>query len=706
MAHIVDGTPTNRPTVPCPIITDAERERNRATAGQQLACEIAALDLARKGYYVHPLVPGDKIPLAEHGSNDATRDEATIRAWWQRWPNANVGISLDKTGLVDIAPDSPEWAARFKANGLPRTTLYTSGGGPGCWHALYRLPRGGPVARINVSKQYDLMSQGNAVAPGSIHPSGRTYTAVTPILPVEDLPLAPAWVIELLAEKQTRSGSAPDASAEWEQIPNGVILAQSRRFLALCKANDQLRAVCAGEPVVLTTKSGGKDGSTSIQRSVFVNQLLRAKYPHAEIRALALHFSGVLESNPRHFAQDIDRLLFKYTPIGYAPQPTGAITSAPTPPRGGRHYEITASDMLDRYHEHADCGPAGIILDWTIDDAAQRLGVSTGTIKRREAELTEAGHIRREYGHVILARGAIGSQPIETRQTAPIATPVPLPAADPLPIGSQSVAGHPIAENPHKIPVCVEQAHVERTHVLTAAPTPPCEPAAAEVRPGGVALGGCVLSAPAGALLAPGSAGYSVDCVQYTSGRVVWRVWDDALDQVIGEYTTEAAALAAIGVEQRGAWRTLVPDFDDSAQPELATFDGLGVPVPVAEPAPVLVLVEIEPLVQAPPLSNEPTYSDFIWRYHASKPHSTRKNGQAYTQSQRDRFRRDMQRYLVEVSPEEAALRWAALQQPQARPAVRVGAGARAAPPSQARRPAGRLPALAGQQASLFGGAL
>ena len=41
--------------------------------------------------------------------------------------------------------------------------------------------------------------------------------------------------------------------------------------------------------------------------------------------------------------------------------------------------------------------------------------------------------------------------------------------------------------------------------------------------------------------------------------------------------------------------------FDDSAQPELAS-DGSGVPVPVAEPAPVPILVELDPLVQAPQL--------------------------------------------------------------------------------------------------------
>ena len=673
-----------------------------------------ALDLARKGYYVHPLAPGDKRPLAEHGSNDATRDEATIRDWWRYWPDANVGISLDKTGLVDIAPDCPEWAARFKDRGMPRTTLYTSGGGPGCWHALYRLPRGGPITRINVSKQYDLMSQGNAVAPGSIHPSGRTYTTVTPILAVEDLPLAPAWVIALLAEKQTRSASAPSDSAEWEKLPKGGALAQSPRFLKLCKANDQLRAVCAGEAVVLKTKTGGMDGTTSIQRAVFVNQLIRAKYPHAEIRALALHFSGVLESNPKHFERDIDRLLRPiadggYTPADYAPQPTGAIVGAPAAARGGRHYEITASEMLDRYHEHADCGPAGIILDWTIEDAAQRLGVSTGTIKRREAELTEAGRIRREYGHVILEPAEIRSQPVVVRYAAPFDAPSAQPVAaeparsgDETPIGSQSVIAQPNAENPREIPVCVEHAHVEETHSPAIHQVePPALATVAEARPGALAPGGCVLSAPAGA--PDPLAGWRVVRL---AGR--WALRGPKVECFwFGSERAALQALSSIGAPEQetpAGWCKLVPDFDDSAEPELATFGAPALPTPSVELAPVLV--ELDPLELAPPLPDEPTYGEFIWRYHAQRPGSIdKRTGKARAQSQRDRFRRDMQRYLVEVSPEEAALRWAALQRPQAQPGARIRAGVGDARPSQARRAAGP-PSSQAQQALLFAGAL
>jgi hypothetical protein len=40
--------------------------------------------------------PG-KHPLIRGGFYNATRDEATIKGWWKRWPLANIGI---RTGWV------------------------------------------------------------------------------------------------------------------------------------------------------------------------------------------------------------------------------------------------------------------------------------------------------------------------------------------------------------------------------------------------------------------------------------------------------------------------------------------------------------------------------------------------------------------------------------------------------------------------------
>lgn len=46
-----------------------------------------------------------KHPRCEHGFKDATTDRAQIQAWWQRWPNANIGIACGAAGWVVIDVD-------------------------------------------------------------------------------------------------------------------------------------------------------------------------------------------------------------------------------------------------------------------------------------------------------------------------------------------------------------------------------------------------------------------------------------------------------------------------------------------------------------------------------------------------------------------------------------------------------------------------
>jgi hypothetical protein len=57
----------------------------------------AALGYTRMNISVFPCNPLDKKPLTPNGFKDATRDEAQIRVWWGRWPNAMIGAP---TGLA------------------------------------------------------------------------------------------------------------------------------------------------------------------------------------------------------------------------------------------------------------------------------------------------------------------------------------------------------------------------------------------------------------------------------------------------------------------------------------------------------------------------------------------------------------------------------------------------------------------------------
>ncbi|HYW88836.1 MAG TPA: bifunctional DNA primase/polymerase, partial [Chloroflexota bacterium] len=180
----------------------------------------AALSLANDGFYVLPLwwigedgecacrahgfngtcKPG-KHPignLVPRAHEDASIDPAVITTWWTLHPLANVGIALDKSGLVDIAPDSVVWFAEFVGRGLPLTMHFASGGGSGHEHWLYR--RGDmPAVRINRSGEYDVMSDGYCVAPPSVHESRREYRWIDQVAPID----VPQWVCQFVLEYLT-----------------------------------------------------------------------------------------------------------------------------------------------------------------------------------------------------------------------------------------------------------------------------------------------------------------------------------------------------------------------------------------------------------------------------------------------------------------------------------------------------------------------
>ena len=102
------------------------------TEGNALA---AALAYAAAGWPAFPTRPDDpscpggkdcpcKRPLTGHGCLDATTDPDVIRAWWRRWPLANVSIATGAPGPdvldVDVKPDGDGWPAfnRLKGAGL------------------------------------------------------------------------------------------------------------------------------------------------------------------------------------------------------------------------------------------------------------------------------------------------------------------------------------------------------------------------------------------------------------------------------------------------------------------------------------------------------------------------------------------------------------------------------------------------------------
>jgi hypothetical protein len=178
----------------------------------------AALAYAQRlGWPVLPLRKRGKEPLCSHGVHDATTDPAVIRAWWERWPDANVGVAcaIDRT-VIDIDPRNggdDAWSDLVRHHGdvPPTPRAFTGGGGV---HIPLRLPA---APRGTLGPGIDIKSAGGyIVAAPSVHPCGQPYQWEAAYHPL-DVPIAdaPAWLVELAGARATREvGPATGAAAQ------------------------------------------------------------------------------------------------------------------------------------------------------------------------------------------------------------------------------------------------------------------------------------------------------------------------------------------------------------------------------------------------------------------------------------------------------------------------------------------------------------
>ena len=123
-----------------------------------------ALQYAQRGWSVFPVYEAASIgvcscpkgttcssvgkhPRIQRGFKAATTDEAVVRDWWSKWPNANIGIATgEKSGLlvVDVDPrhdgDISLGELESQHGKLPNTVESLTGGGGR--HVLFKYPQG------------------------------------------------------------------------------------------------------------------------------------------------------------------------------------------------------------------------------------------------------------------------------------------------------------------------------------------------------------------------------------------------------------------------------------------------------------------------------------------------------------------------------------------------------------------------------------
>lgn len=169
-----------------------------------------AVLLANRGYYIFPLSPNSKFPIADlKWRDESTNRIATIEKWWNEKPNYNIGIDTGKSGIYVIDVDikkGKEGAKSFDALDLmydfPNTIIsITPTGGR---HHIYKSPEqplGNTVEALG--KGLDTRGWGGyIVAPGSIIEGKEYYfTADSPMTPAE----FPEWIGEKLKEHRVAS---------------------------------------------------------------------------------------------------------------------------------------------------------------------------------------------------------------------------------------------------------------------------------------------------------------------------------------------------------------------------------------------------------------------------------------------------------------------------------------------------------------------
>lgn len=144
-----------------------------------------ALKYASMGLAVFPLKAHDKVPLTKNGCKDASTDPSIIEGWWNKYPNANIGITTGRksNGLfaIDLDVDEEKGINGYtvlsdweKANGpLPETAQSITGRGG--YHLLYRDCTNIKNA-VGIYDGVDIRGEGGyIVAPPSVHPNGNEY---------------------------------------------------------------------------------------------------------------------------------------------------------------------------------------------------------------------------------------------------------------------------------------------------------------------------------------------------------------------------------------------------------------------------------------------------------------------------------------------------------------------------------------------------
>lgn len=125
----------------------------------------AALQLAEElGYPVFPCGE-NKAPLTEHGFKDASANRDQIVAWWEKYPDALIGVptgTVTNLFVIDVDPDGMSWLEQHRDQFLSCTRVHeTRRHGR---HLFYAMPaEGGTNSASKIAPGVDTRGEGGFV---------------------------------------------------------------------------------------------------------------------------------------------------------------------------------------------------------------------------------------------------------------------------------------------------------------------------------------------------------------------------------------------------------------------------------------------------------------------------------------------------------------------------------------------------------------
>lgn len=235
--------PVAEPETPPQLHTVMTATTLRTEASPML--EAATLQ-ARDGVCVFPCGP-NKNPLTLHGFKDASTDEAEIRDWWIRWPDAGIGIPTGKVNgfiVLDVDMDKLKGVdgeaalqALLTREGavIPTTrTVRTPRGGR---HLYFKHP--GRTVKNSTEKigpGLDIRGDdGYVITPPSRTGNGQDYKFEVEG-PIAELP---SWLENLIVEPIRNPATTP--ARRLDDTPDRAKVEDAlRRISANCSFNDWL----------------------------------------------------------------------------------------------------------------------------------------------------------------------------------------------------------------------------------------------------------------------------------------------------------------------------------------------------------------------------------------------------------------------------------------------------------------------------------